>query len=89
MLMKRGKDTMRLLQGFHGASATGQKALLQSQLHSNAQALELVADKELRAVSFAAESLRHKVPTSPLLPLPGLGCTFTSCARWPCRQAGH
>ena len=52
---------MPRLQAFRSSPTKAQKALLQDQLRSNASALEQVAEKELRAVEYAAESLRHKV----------------------------
>ena len=49
------------LQVFSTSPRKTRKALLQSQLCSNAQALEEVAEQERKAVAYAADSLRHKV----------------------------
>ena len=47
-------------QAFSTSPRKTQKAMLQSQLCSNARALEDVAEHERKAVAYAAESLRHK-----------------------------
>ena len=48
-------------QAFSTSPKKAQKAMLQSQLCSNARVLEDIAERERKAVAYAAESLRHKV----------------------------
>ena len=52
------------VQAFSTSPKKAQKAMLQSQLCSNARVLEDVAERERKAVAYAAESLRHKVNRS-------------------------